>query len=198
METQKGLAGAEKVALQQSMGELRILNAIRHDNILPLYGYSLDGTYPCLVYEFMPNGSLEDRLMCRQGTVPLSWRQRLNIARGTARGLNFLHSRSTREKPLIHGDIKSGNILLDKAFDPKIGDFGLAREGPQTQYTHIKVSFMLCCKFKIFKFVFHFDLGQSSSRNTTIFTGRIPARTEDFHESRHLQVQNFLQFFKLK
>ena len=176
------MAGAEKVALQQSMGELRILNAIRHDNILPLYGYSLDGTYPCLVYEFMPNGSLEDRLMCRQGTVPLSWKQRLNIARGTARGLNFLHSRSTREKPLIHGDIKSGNILLDKAFDPKIGDFGLAREGPQTQYTHIKVSFMLSfANSRFLNLFFLFYLGQSSSRNTAIFTRRIPARTEDFH-----------------
>lgn len=78
-----------------------------------------------------------NRLMLQ--TPPLDWRQRLRIARGTACGLNFLHTRSTREKPLIHGDIKSANILLDKAFDAKIGDFGLAREGPQTQYTHVKV-----------------------------------------------------------
>nr|CAH0113726.1 unnamed protein product [Daphnia galeata] len=55
--------------MQQSMGELNILNAVRHDNILPLYGYSLGGDFPCLVYQFMPNGSLEDRLLCRQ--VPL-------------------------------------------------------------------------------------------------------------------------------
>lgn len=137
----KGLAGANLIPMQQSMGELRILNAVRHDNILPLYGYSLGGDYPCLVYQFMPNGSLEDRLLCRQGTYPLNWEQRFNIARGTARGLQFLHTMG--DKPLIHGDIKSANILLDKNFEPKIGDFGLAREGPQTQYTHIKVSRVL-------------------------------------------------------
>lgn len=127
--------------MQQSLGELRILNAVRHDNILPLYGYSLGGDFPCLVYQFMPNGSLEDRLLCRQGTYPLNWEHRFNIARGTARGLQFLHTMG--DKPLIHGDIKSANILLDKNYEPKIGDFGLAREGPQTHYTHIKVMYHL-------------------------------------------------------
>ena len=127
--------------MQQSMGELRILNAVRHDNILPLYGYSLGGDFPCLVYQFMPNGSLEDRLLCRQGTYPLNWEHRFNIARGTARGLQFLHTMG--DKPLIHGDIKSANILLDKNFEPKIGDFGLAREGPQSHYTHMKVRFAI-------------------------------------------------------
>lgn len=121
--------------------ELKILNTVRHDNILPLYGYSQDGDIPCLVCQFMPNGSLEDRLQCRQGTFPLSWKQRFNIARGTARGLQFLHTISG--KPLIHGDIKSANILLDRNYEPKIGDFGLAREGPLTHYTSMKVPLLL-------------------------------------------------------
>ncbi|KAG8234857.1 hypothetical protein J437_LFUL013359, partial [Ladona fulva] len=68
----------------------------------------------------------------------MSWVQRQNIARGTARGLQFLHT--IGDKPLIHGDIKSANILLDQNFEARIGDFGLAREGPNNQYTHIKVS----------------------------------------------------------
>lgn len=115
-----------------------MLNSYRHDNILPLYGFSMDGEDPCLIYQYLPNGSLEDRLLCRQNTKPLSWHQRLNIATGTARGIQFLHT--IGEKPLIHGDIKSANILLDLNFEPKIGDFGLAREGPYNHYTHMKVS----------------------------------------------------------
>ncbi|XP_039286858.1 interleukin-1 receptor-associated kinase 1 isoform X2 [Nilaparvata lugens] len=123
---------------QQSSKELKYLSSFRHDNILPLYAYSIGGQAPCLVYQFLPNGSLDDRLRCRNNTKPLVWLQRLNIAIGTARGLQYLHSAC--DKPLIHGDIKSANILLDKNFEPKIGDFGLAREGPLQQYTHMEVS----------------------------------------------------------
>ncbi|XP_050520161.1 serine/threonine-protein kinase pelle-like isoform X2 [Daktulosphaira vitifoliae] len=120
---------------QQSLRELKYLNSCRHDNVLSLYGFSIGGEKPCLVYQYMPNGSLEDRLQCRQGTKPLTWSQRYKIATGSARGLQFLHS-----MVLIHGDIKSANILLDPYFEPRIGDFGLAREGPLQQYTHVKVS----------------------------------------------------------
>lgn len=84
----------------------------------------------------MPGGCLEHRLHVREPNRVLNWPTRLNIAIGTARGLQFLHT--IGEKPLIHGDIKSANILLDPCDTPRIGDFGLAREGPQTDY--IKVS----------------------------------------------------------
>ncbi|XP_043468550.1 serine/threonine-protein kinase pelle-like [Leptopilina heterotoma] len=115
--------------LQQSLREIKILNSHPHDNILALYAYSLNGDAPCLLYQLMPNGSLEDRLLRKQKTEPLSCGKRYNIAIGTARGLQYLHT--IGGKPLIHGDIKSANILLDKYFEPKIGDFGLAREGPK-------------------------------------------------------------------
>ncbi|XP_017888513.1 serine/threonine-protein kinase pelle [Ceratina calcarata] len=118
------------IQLQQSLREIQILNSCRHENILPLYAYCLDGKIPCLVYQLMKNGSLEDRLLMKQKTQPLSWIQRHEIAKGTARGLQYLHT--IGEKPLIHGDIKSANILLDKNFEPRIGDFGLAREGPES------------------------------------------------------------------
>ncbi|XP_012254645.2 pelle-like serine/threonine-protein kinase pik-1 [Athalia rosae] len=127
--------GSYVTQLQQSLRELNILNSYRHDNILPLYAYSMGPEPPCLVYQFMPNGSLQDRLQLKYRTKPLTWLQRHEIAKGTARGLQYLH---TRDKPLIHGDIKSANILLDKNFEPRIGDFGLAREGPEKN--HIKVS----------------------------------------------------------
>lgn len=122
-----GTAENIKIQLQQSMNEIRYLNSCRHDNILPLYGYSNNGDAPCLVYQLMTGGSLEEKLNVRINQKPLNWRQRLNIAQGTARGLQYLHT--FKEKPLIHGDIKPANILLDPCYQPKIGDFGLAREG---------------------------------------------------------------------
>ncbi|XP_055906619.1 serine/threonine-protein kinase pelle [Eupeodes corollae] len=115
----------DKIQIQQSLNELKHLNSCRHDNILPLYGYSINGDHPCLVYQLMSGGSLEDRLKAKT-CEPLTWTQMLNIARGTARGLQYLHT--FREKPLIHGDIKPANILLDPCNQPRIGDFGLARE----------------------------------------------------------------------
>ncbi|XP_036148239.1 serine/threonine-protein kinase pelle [Monomorium pharaonis] len=115
--------------LQQSLKEIKILNSRTHENILSLYAYSFGGEAPCLVYQLMKNGSLEDRLLLRQKSKPLMWMQRHEIAKGIARGLQYLHT--IGEKPLIHGDIKSANILLDKNFEPRIGDFGLAREGPE-------------------------------------------------------------------
>ncbi|KAL3271261.1 hypothetical protein HHI36_021752 [Cryptolaemus montrouzieri] len=124
--------------IKQSITELHCLNSYRHDNILPLYGYSISGPQPCLVYQYMPGGCLEHRLRVRDASKVLKWPTRLSIAVGSARGLQFLHT--IGDKPLIHGDIKSANILLDKNDMPRIGDFGLAREGPPGDYTHIKVS----------------------------------------------------------
>lgn len=123
--------------LEQSFREIKILNSRAHENILPLYAYSIDGEAPCLVYQFMQNGSLEDRLLLKHGTEPLTWLQRHEIAKGTARGLQYLHT--IGDKPLIHGDIKSANILLDKNFEAKIGDFGLAREGPQSDSMKVRL-----------------------------------------------------------
>nr|CAI5831565.1 unnamed protein product [Callosobruchus analis] len=88
----------------------------------------------------MAGGSLDQRLRTKDRSRILCWPVRLNIAIGSARGLQFLHTNMINGKPLVHGDIKSANILLDPSDNPKIGDFGLAREGPGVQYTYIKVS----------------------------------------------------------
>lgn len=87
----------------------------------------MDGPEPCLIYQYMPGGSLEDRILCRNNTKPLNWDVRLSICIGSALGLHFLHSIGTA--PIIHGDVKCANILLDKHMEPKIGDFGLSRDG---------------------------------------------------------------------
>lgn len=112
--------------MEQSLAELRYLNSHRHDNILSIYAFSLNGHDTCLVYQLMLGGSLEHRLFCSPQKPPLTWTQRMSIAEGTARGLAFMHTVSDR--PLVHGDIKSANILLDPCCQAKIADFGLARE----------------------------------------------------------------------
>uniref|UniRef100_A0A0N4Z321 non-specific serine/threonine protein kinase n=1 Tax=Parastrongyloides trichosuri TaxID=131310 RepID=A0A0N4Z321_PARTI len=124
---QPSVAKRESEKFVQSFQELRTLTKYRHDNILPLYGFSMDGPEPCLVYQFMTNGSVEDRLICRRQTEPLTWEQRIMIAKGTAKALNFLHS--IPKNPIIHRDVKTANILLSQFMEPKLGDFGLSRDG---------------------------------------------------------------------
>lgn len=116
-----------KIAIQQALTEVHYLSITRHDNILPIYGCCLKGDIPCIVYKYMEGGTLHQRLHKKTNQEPLTWKQRLTIAKGTANGLHFLHT--IYKKPLIHGDIKPANILLDGCSYPMIGDFGLAREG---------------------------------------------------------------------
>lgn len=121
-----------------SLKELEYVTDHKHPNIVSLLAYSQeDGKY-ILIFEYMRNGSLEYKLHSTRNRVPLSWFDRFNIAKGTARGLQFLHQLNEK-KPLVHGDIKSANILLDDHLEPKIADFGLAREGSSCN-SHITVS----------------------------------------------------------
>ncbi|XP_062397354.1 interleukin-1 receptor-associated kinase 1 [Sardina pilchardus] len=103
--------------------EVEKLSLYRHPNILDFAGYSIEEGTHCLLYAFMPSGSLEDRLHCQDIPV-LSWSQRLGVLLGAAKALQFLHSWSPQ---VIHGDVKSSNILLGEHLEPKLGDFGLAR-----------------------------------------------------------------------
>ncbi|CAH6791373.1 interleukin-1 receptor-associated kinase 4 [Phodopus roborovskii] len=107
---------------QQFDQEIKVMAKCQHENLVELLGFSSDSDDLCLVYAYMPNGSLLDRLSCLDGTPPLSWHMRCKIAQGAANGISFLH-----ENHHIHRDIKSANILLDKDFTAKISDFGLAR-----------------------------------------------------------------------
>ncbi|XP_058451461.1 serine/threonine-protein kinase pelle-like [Malaya genurostris] len=116
-----------RTELRQSFNELKYLNSCRHENVVPLFGCSFEYGEPCLVYQFMPGGSLDNHLFPKSSNVKaLTMLDRVKIAKGTARGLQYLHTFG--QKPIIHGDIKPGNILLDNANEPKIGDFGLTRE----------------------------------------------------------------------
>ncbi|KAH8481334.1 hypothetical protein H0E87_028992 [Populus deltoides] len=110
----------------QFQQEVEVLCCIRHPNMVLLLGACPE--YGCLVYEFMANGSLEDRLFCRGNTPPLSWQLRFRIAAEIGTGLLFLHQ--TKPEPLVHRDLKPANILLDRNFVSKISDVGLARLVP--------------------------------------------------------------------
>jgi len=84
--------------------------------------------FGCLVYEHMENGSLEDRLFQKDETPPIPWKNRFKIAYEIATGLLFLHQ--SKPDPIVHRDMKPGNILLDKNYVSKISDVGLARLVP--------------------------------------------------------------------
>lgn len=109
---------------EQFLNEVNTMTRIQHVNILPLLGVSLDSAL-CLVMEFMPRGSLLSCLGDKENVLTVQ--DRVEIALGTARGLNHLHT--SFSKPLVHRDVKSDNILLDADLAPKIADFGLARTG---------------------------------------------------------------------
>ncbi|PRQ20657.1 putative protein kinase RLK-Pelle-L-LEC family [Rosa chinensis] len=98
---------------------------LRHKNLVQLHGWCCEGNELVLVYEFMPNGSL-NKILHRSFNlaVVLSWKQRLNIVLGVASALVYLHEECERQ--IIHRDVKTCNIMLDAEFNAKLGDFGLA------------------------------------------------------------------------
>ncbi|CAA0840735.1 Leucine-rich receptor-like protein kinase family protein [Striga hermonthica] len=105
--------------------EVQALSSIRHINVVKLLcSISSEGS-SLLVYEYMPNGSLWDRLHNNCKKLGLDWETRYEIALGAAKGLEYLHHGCDR--PVIHRDVKSSNILLDEYLKPRIADFGLAR-----------------------------------------------------------------------
>ncbi|KAK7307288.1 hypothetical protein VNO77_40209 [Canavalia gladiata] len=110
--------------------ELNLLSAIQHENLVPLLGYCNENEQQILVYPFMSNGSLQDRLYGEPAKRKiLDWPTRLSIALGAARGLAYLHTFPGRS--VIHRDVKSSNILLDHSMCAKVADFGFSKYAPQ-------------------------------------------------------------------
>ncbi|XP_074563107.1 U-box domain-containing protein 33-like isoform X1 [Curcuma longa] len=103
--------------------EMNVLRKVRHPNLVTLIGACPEAW--ALVYEFLPNGSLEDHLNCKKNTPPLMWQTRTRIAAEICSALIFLHS--CKPFSVVHGDLKPGNILLDANFVSKLGDFGICR-----------------------------------------------------------------------
>ncbi|XP_058084111.1 probable serine/threonine-protein kinase PBL3 [Magnolia sinica] len=120
------------------LAEVNYLGQLHHPNLVKLIGYCSEGDNRLLVYEFMPKGSLENHLF-RRGAQPLSWAIRIKVAVGAAKGLSFLHN---SESQVIYRDFKASNILLDAEFNAKLSDFGLAKDGPTGDRTHISTQVM--------------------------------------------------------
>ncbi|XP_076897333.1 serine/threonine-protein kinase PCRK1-like [Bidens hawaiensis] len=121
--------------------EVNVLGVVEHPNLVKLIGYCAEdderGIQRLLVYEYMPNRSVEDHLLARS-VEPLSWTMRLKVAQEAARGLTYLHEEMDFQ--IIFRDFKSSNILLDDQWNSKLSDFGLARLGPQEGLTHVSTA----------------------------------------------------------
>lgn len=117
-----------------------MLSKLRHPNLVTLIGACPEAW--SLVYEYLPNGSLEDRLSCKDNTPPLSWQTRIRIVTELCSVLVFLHS--SKPHSVVHGDLKPANILLDANFVSKISDFGICRLLSQGESSSNNTT--LCCR----------------------------------------------------
>ncbi|KAL9163254.1 hypothetical protein ABFS82_06G028700 [Erythranthe guttata] len=106
--------------------EVEALLSIRHRNLVKLLGYCAEGTNRVFVNEYVDNGNLDRWLhRCTGEVKPLTWNVRMSIIIGIAKGLAYLHEDT--EPPLVHGNLKSSNVLLDQQWNPKISDFGITK-----------------------------------------------------------------------
>ncbi|XWS43244.1 hypothetical protein CRYUN_Cryun16bG0086200 [Craigia yunnanensis] len=123
---------------QEFMSEVTTIGNLNHKNLVKLIGWCYEKRELLLVYEYMPNGSLDKFIFCDEKAtmeeLTLSWEQRLTIIQGVAQALEYLHNGC--QKRVLHRDIKASNIMLDSEFNARLGDFGLARTIQEKEKKH--------------------------------------------------------------
>lgn len=178
--------------------EVNVLGVVEHENLVKLVGYCAEdderGIQRLLVYEYMPNRSVEYHLSARSQT-PLSWAIRLKIAQDAATGLTYLHEGMKFQ--IIFRDFKSSNILLDEQWNAKLSDFGLARLGPEDGLTHVSTAVVGTLGYASPEYI---QTGRLTSKNDTwsygvflyeLITGRLP-----LERNRPKNEQKLLEWVK--
>jgi len=178
--------------------EMLILSQINHKNIVKLVGCCLEVEVPMLVYEFIPNGTLYELIHGKNQALQISFSTLLRIAHEAAEGLNFLHSYAS--PPIIHGDVKTANILLDENYMAKVSDFGASILAPSDKEQYVTMvqgtcgyldpEYMLTCQLTEKSDVFSFGVILLE-----VLTGQEPLKLDGPETERSLS-SNFLSAMK--
>ncbi|KAL2622396.1 hypothetical protein R1flu_002601 [Riccia fluitans] len=134
----KRISETSRQGPREFLAEVKIIGRLRHKNLVQLLGWCFERGELLLVYEYMPNGSLDQALFPEKESPVLSWEQRVKIITGMATALQYLHE--DWEQRVVHRDVKSSNVMLDVSLNARLGDFGLARlyahsQAPQSTAT---------------------------------------------------------------
>jgi len=154
----KVLCSESEQGIKEFLAEIESISEAKHANLVRLLGCCIQRKNRILVYEYLENNSLDHALQLQgsaNGATRLTWSTRADICVGTAKGLSYLHEE--HEPNIVHRDIKASNVLLDRDYRPKIGDFGLAKLFPDN-VTHISTGVVGTCGYLAPEYFVHGQL----------------------------------------
>ncbi|KAI8571408.1 hypothetical protein RHMOL_Rhmol01G0117900 [Rhododendron molle] len=177
---------------KEFINEVATIGRIHHVNVVQLIGYCAEQSKRALVYDFMPNGSLEKYIFSSEGKLSLSCKQIYEISLGVARGIGYLHRGC--EMQILHFDIKPHNILLDENFTPKVSDFGLAKLYP-TDNSIVTVTAVRGTMGYIAPELFYKNIGGVSYKADIYSFGMLLMEMAGRRRNRNLSVDSSQIFF---